>query len=1251
MDPVDERVWQHVQNNLWRCIVCNDGVHHVRRHLSRHEQSITHQNALRHDISHLPTNTPPQNTRSEAQTNVHQALLTLLQGMQAEPSQLLVEGVPPVSYTGAESTPFQFTSFEDSEPAPSPQSDMSVPTSFENEWFGTDQDHVNMSRLYESMDRIIEGDDFWLQDTNSHETIDDSLYNDHDNMTDEANWNSTSDPITSSSEQRQMSSDQEWFPWMDKLSCTLDILMNIPRSVFSEKQLELIFWILRANGVNNVPSVSSMKRYQATLHRAGGIETNKCEGALGHTYYMNDIGSIIANEIANPLVCENIHWYPEDSGKVLAEAWQGSRWLYTMDPDLLTPMVRLGSKEHPRDFFIWEPVLLKDGSACIPVRWFVRNQKMCFRAYKLVQHVTPEQKHGWIVLDHEQMDLPIDELLLNLEEFRAAHEYRQLPFPDAIIAFPEWSFRGMDSSNGEPLAIKGKRSSGIVIHDLAVLAAGLPRNLQQQEYNVHFVCTSNLAPPLEMLDGIVDRLEFYHENGIPAWHAAWNEEILVIPPVLAVLGDNPMQSEMACHMGMRGKLFCRICMVSGREDAETMENDGDGNQSDASSINSARPSKRQRAGEKLSDMVDRIERFMKIGTLRTKKETEKTLSTIFDLATQVGTKTAIKNLKTEQGIKDTYQDFFLDQLFSSHKGTSGQRAEQLLHSAIDKLPINISSPIWRIKGLDPHRDTPVEVLHVVLLGVVKYFWRDLINRLKDETKNLLISRLSSLDVSGLGISPIAGNTLVRYAGSLTGRDFRIIAQVAPFVIHDLGLPDDCVDAWRALCALAPMIWQPIIEDKDMYCNALRAAINRFLICTARWTPQWFNKPKFHILLHLPDHILQFGPPLLFATECFESYNAVIRSKSVHTNRLAPSRDIGRAFAQNARIRHLLSGGMFPVELEWLPGGKQPNEVAISKSRRVVDGVSGAEVGEVYQVVFRSAANRVLTEINCDPDIMRRIGFPKKVESDAELSKGHYVINSSFGEHSWDKTLSARNCIPFPYISDQFAHHYHFRQLKSFELLNGDVCKVDSWVLARSDNRVFNIGKVTEILQARHPGSPFSDKPDLIAVAVARHNGSAMSYYMPCFSASSLVWQLFAISEILCVVNMQHHCIENNCDDSGRAVIRMEREASSQFRRIISHNNPGDLILNTSQFRSSGYILPFQVIPPPLDRTQAILQGATKVVASQQNMPSTPISTNKSFTGFSSVNPEMAQPVSLGSSRSHSHDNRPNLRKRVLKTVK
>lgn len=38
-------------------------------------------------------------------------------------------------------------------------------------------------------------------------------------------------------------------------------------------------------------------------------------------------------------------------------------------------------------------------------------------------------------------------------------------------------------------------------------AAGLPSNLIQRDFNVHFLSTSNIAPPLEMLDGIVDQIE------------------------------------------------------------------------------------------------------------------------------------------------------------------------------------------------------------------------------------------------------------------------------------------------------------------------------------------------------------------------------------------------------------------------------------------------------------------------------------------------------------------------------------------------------------------------------------------------------------------------------------------------------------------------------------------------------------------------------------------------------------------------
>lgn len=122
-------------------------------------------------------------------------------------------------------------------------------------------------------------------------------------------------------------------------------------------------------------------------------------------------------------------------------------------------------------------------------------------------------------------------------------------------------------------------------------------------------------------------------------------------------------------------------------------------------------------------------------------------------------------------------------------------------------------------GLDPHLDTPVEILHTILLGFVKYFWRDVVhNQLgtNPSKKELLKTRLNSLDISGLQIGQqLSGHTLVQYAGSLTGQDFRIIAQVAPYVLYDL-VPSVCFDAWVSLSTLVPLLWQATITDIDKY---------------------------------------------------------------------------------------------------------------------------------------------------------------------------------------------------------------------------------------------------------------------------------------------------------------------------------------------------------------------------------------------------------------------------------------------------
>ncbi|KAG8937750.1 hypothetical protein FRC03_007888 [Tulasnella sp. 419] len=196
---------------------------------------------------------------------------------------------------------------------------------------------------------------------------------------------------------------------------------------------------------------------------------------------------------------------------------------------------------------------------------------------------------------------------------------------------------------------------------------------------------------------------------------------------------------------------------------------------------------------------------MQKGKYRSKFESQDLLRSIFSTASQVRGKTESERLKTEYGLKDRFAEHFLEKIFKTIQGKQGQAAKDALQTVTHTLPQNYSSPVWRIKGLDPHTDTPVEILHVILLGVVKYFWWDAVDRVSERNKPQLIARLSSIETKGLGISPIGGKTLAQYCRLLTGRDFRVISQAVPFVLHDLGLPSECIQAWMALSSLVPLI--------------------------------------------------------------------------------------------------------------------------------------------------------------------------------------------------------------------------------------------------------------------------------------------------------------------------------------------------------------------------------------------------------------------------------------------------------------
>ncbi|KAJ7787780.1 hypothetical protein B0H14DRAFT_2629030 [Mycena olivaceomarginata] len=450
-----------------------------------------------------------------------------------------------------------------------------------------------------------------------------------------------------------------------------------------------------------------------------------------------------------------------------------------------------------QDHYIYEPAMLDVDAVefCIPIWWFTRGGEFFAKCWQMLPVLT-DKGSGWRVFKSDNYEVPSRQFLKNFIQLQEDAALYNVPHPSHIIDV-------FDHATNQSAAWE-YTNPVLGNHCFLMTPVGLPREEAQKEYNIHFLCTSNLAHPLEMVDGIVDQLEKAQGDGIWVWDIELNEPVLVIPEVLALLGDNPMQR----------KLFCRACWVKGHDAMDGDDEDepvrekaanADGERSvagsDASSEqgsvagsdNSAasaqgqakkrEPAKRFR--ETMKQMADRVRDFMKIGKLHHKNETTEKLQLFFtDASTKLDTKTSVKKSRTEHGLKDKFQMFFIDKLFDSYKKKNMEQKQ--------------SEPLWKLR-------------------FVKYLWRDLTQQLKgkDDKKELLTTCLSSLDVSGLGISPLAGRILVRYSGSLTGRDFRAITQVALFVLYDL-VSKECFETWQALSKVIPLMWQPEIDDIESH---------------------------------------------------------------------------------------------------------------------------------------------------------------------------------------------------------------------------------------------------------------------------------------------------------------------------------------------------------------------------------------------------------------------------------------------------
>ncbi|KAL1684623.1 hypothetical protein GGG16DRAFT_67955 [Schizophyllum commune] len=913
----------------------------------------------------------------------------------------------------------------------------------------------------------------------------------------------------------------DWWPWPDAATATATQLSAFPRSLFSERDMDTAVWLARQCGADISYSVRQLNACRDKISQSLGPCTESHKGAHGNPFTMLDFGKIIADEWANPCVRPHIRTYAEDAGEKLSAPYNALKWKEEVNAALSGPMVRA---KDGRDYYVEEPALILHESgarAVMPLHWFKRDNFLWGRVQALTTVSVGPSKALAIDARVDCFEVPLSAFLASYEDLRQTHDLYGLPEPSRIVGEYERHLAGVIEPDGvfrdelitapNPIRVQaaGKRvytppvwaycddTSGNSSkkwnkhNSLLFTLAGLPPDLVHLMYNIHFLATSNVAAPLEMFEALVNKLkEIREQGGIEVYDCVHGEVVLLLPWIIGMNGDNPMQSEFSSHIGLQGKCYCRVCHA--RNDNKS----------------------RKKGDDVESERLDSF-MFVQEGSMRTKEDTVRELERQLD-AVLDGAPTRATNHQTDTGVKDRYFAHFEEVLAEEcsrikerqQAGDNMVDLKSALRRLRDSMPKDIFNPALRLDGFDPCQDTPVEILHVILLGFVKYFWRDAVSRLTKEEKDILKARIDSFDVNGLNIPSPRGHLLVHYAGSLTGRDFRVILQLAPSILLGL-IPDEAYDAWLALCRLAPLAFQPEIENKTEYLKRLEFAVQDFLAYTAMWTTQWFNKPKFHILLHITEH----------------SYNFVIRLRSIHSSRHAPSADIGASFARMHTIRHLVSGGFVQ------------------------------DASQHGNTVWRQAGQRI-TDFPTDPLYAKLMGmadfmFPP--------SPGSFEAESRCPRVSWTDTQSAASGHPCPLPEEDLA----VRFCRSATLTSKDDASVGGYVLVRlSSEGSIRVARVVEIIAGGQPER-------VLGLLLQLHTvGNPMQPYgfpsLRCEQANSLVW--VSLDMCIATVGTIHNCHAHQCRVAPVRVQKKERQEMEERGLGIIHDSPEDLLINLALIR-------------------------------------------------------------------------------------
>ncbi|KAI0030393.1 hypothetical protein K488DRAFT_54332 [Vararia minispora EC-137] len=942
--------------------------------------------------------------------------------------------------------------------------------------------------------------------------------------------------------------DDDWFPYESKAMFLLDILDNLPRNRLSDSVLKMIIWMLQELGVRDVPSLYAFRKMQNRIRGHGGVPTHPYISPIGNHYFMNDIPTMIAHDWSNPKTRPHIQIYPEISNGPISEFWHAQKLLHDIDPTLLTPMYVRGVQH----FYIHEPAQLFTGNFVIPLRWIIYQKVLHAQAYSVtVNSQTNEARISTKESDMQMISVTslkfnyLDLVTSNrLPKFNS--KFHKLFYLDifsdyldspTILQMPN-PLRQL--AEGEPLYssfvdlfgddVSGNRSKSWNKHNNIYMShRNLPRAMLQQEYHIHFVSTSPHASVTEQGGAVKEQIEKTQHTPIRVWDPldARYIRFRVIPN--AKPGDNPMQNEECSHMLGNSNSFCRKCYTGGSK-AEKISDDG--------YHSLFLPGRPRFATETLREIIRQVSKAC------------------------TGVEKHVKDRQTSTGVKDIFTQVWIDRLISQARslkasGNSDQDVYSQLMDWVSEHYDQVFSANLRLNGFDANKDTPVELLHTILLGIVKYVWYSTHTSWSPSAKTLYSQRLQATDIHGLSIPPIRANYIMQFANSLIGRQLKIVAQVSVFHVHDLVSPE-IFSIWKAVGFLTALLWLPEIDNTDQYVMDLQQAADNVLDLFALYEPsKIIDKFKLHLLTHLTDDVVRFGPLLGESTEVYECYNAIFRMCSIYSNHLAPSRDIAKQLAGLEDIKHRILGGWWSdTNQNWVQAGAGVRNYLAKHS----------SLQKIFGWTTRTAYLEPIPR-NTDGSQNKTATHPNKL---------------------WQETAASQSINA---DSINLSPTQQWFMCKSVIISSGDRCLLGSWVLAHDiqNNQMApaNIyGRIIEIISDIH-GQCSLITLQKFELASDRHPLYDMPKLYQRFSEQLTI--VLSAESVQFTFNVQHDCQKAGCTTSGSRPLVQERAQTSRFEAYIEHtqdtNIPDEYIINLHALHNAHLIrrhLPRHLtIPNPL----------------------------------------------------------------------